>query len=773
MFWPWSNSPDGSGPGATQGAKGEATKLGPLPLRHLLIGLLVGSGALLLLAVGYIGYCAYTLPLQQNPSAEQGPGAAIYATGAGVPFATRGIYRDEKLKPDRLPPNLVKAIVAIEDRRFFQHRGIDLRGIFRAGWRDLWGQRTLEGGSTITQQLARVAYLSPERSPRRKVQEIMLALWLEARLSKQEILTRYLNNVYFGAGAYGAEAAAQRYFGKKASELDLAEAAMLAGLIRAPSQLAPSRNFGAARKRSDNVIEAMLDSGAINKKEAAEARAHTPQLAVPPETEPNDNYFVDTAEAELKRVIGTPPVELTITTTFDPLLQDAAVQAVRRWLDDEGVRRQVGQAALVAMAPDGAILAMVGGRDYAESQFNRVTQAKRQPGSLFKIFVYLTALMNGYKPDTPTVDQPVQIGDWEPKNYDGRYRGRVSLETAFAQSLNSVSAQLVEAIGADKVAATAKSLGVQSDLPPVPSLALGSAEVNLLEMARAMDAIATRSKSIEPYTVRAVRSKNSAPIYIRPETVSEQPGWQGAWADMMRLLEAVVTQGTGRAARLPDRRSGGKTGTTDDYRDAWFVGFTSDVVVGVWVGNDDHSPMSEVAGGDIPAKIWHDFVAEAERIIAKHPPAATPGALTGASTPPAPAPAPQAGSAASPAPPPPAAEVQPAAAMTQATPKSLRGTPLVMDTATLVVQGTVIHLEGVEGEAGEPTKELVRYIRGRPVACEPVESGGGQYRCKLGDYDLGEAVVLNGAGRAAGNASERLHGAEDRARAQGRGIWRR
>jgi membrane peptidoglycan carboxypeptidase len=370
--------------------------------------------------------------------------------------------------------------------------------------------------------------------------------------------------------------------------------------------------------------------------------------------------------------------------------------------------------------------------------------------------------MNGYKPNTPMLDQPVQIGDWEPKNYDGKYRGQVSLETAFAQSLNSVSAQLVQAIGANKVAAMAKSLGVQSDLPPVASLALGSAEVNLLEMTRAMDAIATRSKSIEPYTVRAVRSKNSAPIYIRPETVSEQPGWQGAWADMMRLLEAVVTQGTGRASRLSDRRSGGKTGTTDDYRDAWFVGFTSDIVVGVWVGNDDHSPMSEVAGGDIPAKIWHDFVGEAERIIAKHPPAAAPGPLTGASSPPAPAPAPQAG-----------AETQPAAAMTQAQPKPLRGAPLVMDTATLVVQGTVIHLDGVEGEAGEPAKELVRYIRGRPVTCEPVESAGGQYRCKLGDYDLAEAVVLNGAGRAAGNASERLRGAEDRARALGRGIWRR
>jgi penicillin-binding protein 1A len=763
MISPASNSPQAPSAGAA--------KRNLVQPRHVLIGALAASGLLLLLAIGFIGYCAYTLPLQQNPSAEQGPGAATYATGAGVPFATRGIYRDDKIKSDRLPQTLVNAVVSIEDRRFFQHHGIDLRGMFRAAWRDLWGQRTLEGGSTITQQLARLAYLSPERSARRKVQEIMLAFWLESRLSKQEILTRYLNNVYFGGGAYGAEAAAQRYFGKKASELDLAESAMLAGLIRAPSQLAPSRNFDAAKKRANDVLDVMLDTGAIDKKQAAEARAHSPQLAVPPETEPDDNYFVDTAEVEVKRIVGTAPIDLTVTTTFDPLLQDAAEQAVRRWLDAEGAQRQAGQAALVAMAPDGAILAMVGGKNYQESQFNRVTQAHRQPGSLFKIFVYLTALMNGYKPETPMVDQPVQIGDWEPKNYDGKYRGRVSLETALAQSLNSVAVQLVQAIGPDKVAAMAKSLGVQSELPPVPSLALGSAEVTLLEMTRAMDAIATRSRSIEPYTVRAIRSKGSAPIYIRQETASERPDWIGAWPDMMRMLEAVVSQGTGKAARLSDRRSAGKTGTTDDYRDAWFVGFTTEMVVGVWVGNDDHSPMDQVAGGDFPAKIWHDFVAEAEQILAKHPPASTtPGALMGTSLPPPAAPLPPA-TASAPATPP--AEVQPTAAMTQAAPKLLRGAPLIVDTATLVVQGTVIHLDGVEGETGDPVRELVRYMRGRPVTCEPAESGEAQYRCKVGDYDLGEAVVLNGAGRASANASERLHGAEERARSLGRGIWRR
>ena len=755
-----------------------APKITPQQLRYLLIGLATAGGLLVLGAIVFIGYCAYTLPLSQNPMAEQGPGAAVYATSAGEPFAARGTYRGDKLSPDHLPQNLVKAVIAIEDRRFYQHGGIDLRGMIRAGWRDLLGRRAAEGGSTVTQQLARLTYLSPQRSVRRKVQEIMLALWLESRLSKKEILTRYLNNVYFGAGAYGAEAAAQRYFGKKAEDLDISEAAMLAGLIRAPSQLAPSRNMEAAKKRAGEVIEAMLDTGALDKKQAKEARAHTPKLAVPPETEPDDNYFVDTAEAEVKRIVGPAPIDLSVTTTFVPELQDAAEDAVRRWLDGEGAQHQVGQAALVAMAPDGAILAMVGGRDYAESQFNRVTQAHRQPGSLFKIFVYLTALANGYRPDTPVIDQPVQIGDWEPKNYDGRYRGRVSLETAFAQSLNSVAAQLIQAIGPERVVAMAKSLGVQSELPAVPSIALGSAEVTLLEMARAMDQIATDSKSIEPYTIRSIRSKGSAPVYIRPDAVSERPSWQAAWPEMMRLLEAVVVQGTGRAARLPDRRSGGKTGTTDDYRDAWFVGFTTDLVVGVWVGNDDHSPMDQVAGGDIPAKIWHDFVAEAERIIAKQPPA-PPGALTGPSMPPpsAAAPARPPASAAAPpataAAPTPPAQVQPAAAMTQGAPKPLRGPPLVVDTGTLVVQGSVIHLSGIEGETGEPARELVRYIGGRPVSCEPAEAGSAQYRCRLGDYDLSEAVVLNGAARAGADAPEGVREAEERARAAHRGIWRR
>jgi len=714
----------------------------------------------------FVGYCAFTLPLSRQLVGEVPPAAIVYTASAGQPLAVRGAYRGERLTADRLPPDLVHAVVAIEDQRFFSHGGIDPRGILRAGWHDLLDGGTVEGGSTITQQLARLTYLSSERTVRRKVQEALIALWLEARLSKNEILARYLNNVYFGGGSFGADAAAKRYFGKKVSEITLAEAAMLAGLIRAPSQLAPSRNLEAARRRAELVLQAMVRTGAIDETRAAAARAETVRLASPPDTEPDDNYFIDAAAAEVKRLVRNSPLDLSVTTTFDQRLQDAAERIVKHWLAVEGSHRHVGQAALAAMAPDGAILAMVGGRDYAESQFNRATQARRQPGSLFKIFVYLTALGNGYSPDSVIVDQPIEIGDWQPTNYDGRYRGPVSLKTAFAQSLNSVSAQLVQAVGVKRVIEMAKSLGVHSELPAVPSLALGSAEVTLLEMTRAMDAIATDSKSIEPYAVRAIRSE-AAPLYTHPEAAVDRPDWNRA--AMMQLLEAVITEGTGRAARL-DRRSAGKTGTTDDYRDAWFVGFTSDIVVGVWVGNDDNSPMDRVTGGDMPARIWHDFVIEAERIMAR---------------PNAPAQAPLAGAPSAVLAPPPGTVVPPPAAptalaspmhpaaLTGPAPQQVHGVPIVVDSATLMLNGALVRLDGITGERGAPANQLARYIGGRPIACEPVDRGAAKFRCKIGDYDLGEAILLNGAGRAADDAPERLRSAEEKAHLAGRGVWGR
>jgi 1A family penicillin-binding protein len=695
-----------------------------------------GAAAVLLVLV-FIGYCAVTLPVSGGRNTNE-PGPAIVFTAAGGQvFANRGAAKGDKVEIDRLPADLVHAVILIEDRRFYSHHGIDLRGILRAAWHDLRGDSGLEGASTITQQLVRMSYLSPDRSLRRKVQEVMLALWLETRLDKDQILARYLNTAYFGARAYGIDAAAQRYFGKKAGSLNLAESAMLAGLIRSPTQLAPTRNFKAARRRTDTVLEAMVAAGYLDRARAAAARAHPAKLAVPPETEPGQNYFVDTAESELKRRVGSPPMDLGADTTLDPRLQEAAARVVENWLEREGVRRHVGQAALVALAPDGAVLALVGGRDYARSQFNRSVQAHRQAGSLFKIFVYLAAFNAGYTPDSVVVDQPVTIGDWQPKNYESGYRGPVTLRTAFAQSINTVAVQLTQAVGVERVIDIAKSLGLHTELPAVPSLALGSAEVTLLDMTAAMDAIAVDSKMIEPYTIRRIRTGTGALLYTRPDTVIERPDWNRG--TLVQLLEGVINNGTGQAARLA-RRAAGKTGTTQDYRDAWFVGFTSDIVVGVWVGNDDNSPMDGVVGGDLPAKIWQDYVEEAEQIL---------------STPIAAAPHPAAPSAA-PAPP----------------PTVLRGVPKVADTATLVFPDGIAHLQGVAGEKGELAHELENYIRGREVVCRATEPGTAQYRCDLGNIDVAEAVVLNGAGRVAANASERLLGAEQKAQAAGRGIWR-
>ena len=709
--------------------------------RSALHGVAVAGTAAVLFIAGFVGYCAFTLPVIGDIAA-QFPSPAIVFTAGGQVFATRGTLKGDRVEASQLPPDLVHAVIAIEDRRFYSHHGIDIYGILRAGWHDLTGNRTIEGASTITQQLVRMTYLSPERTLRRKVQEAMLALWLEARLRKDEILARYLNAAYFGAGAYGVDAAAQRYFGKKAGSLDLSEAAMLAGLIRAPSQLAPTRDLEGARGRADTVLNAMVAAGYIDKAQAAAARAHPATLAAPPETEPGQNYFVDTAEAELKRLIGSPPMDLRVDTTLDAHLQDVAEQVVNKWLNGDGARRHVGQAALVALAPDGAVLALVGGRDYAQSQFNRAVQARRQPGSLFKIFVYLAALNAGYTPDSVVVDQPVSVGDWQPKNYEGGYRGPVTLRTAFAQSINTVSVQLTQAIGVERVIEMAKSLGVQTELPAVPSLALGSADVTLFEMTAAMDAIAIDSKSVQPYTMRAIRSGIRAQLYRRPEPVIEKPDWNRN--ALVQLLEGVVNNGTGGAARL-DRPVAGKTGTSEDYRDAWFVGFTTDIVVGVWVGNDDDSPMDQVVGGDLPAKIWHDFVQQAEQIISPPAAAETSG------------PTPQSGSSV-PAP------VQP--------PAILRGVPRVADTATLVFRDGVARLKGVEGEKGGFARELDHYIGGREVVCEPAGSGDAQYRCRINNIDIAEAVLLNGAGRAAPDASDRLVTAQHNAMSAGRGIWR-
>jgi membrane peptidoglycan carboxypeptidase len=570
---------------------------------------------------------------------------------------------------------------------------------------------------------------------------VLVALWLERQLSKDEILARYLSSAYFGAGAWGADAAARRYFGKGAGDLSLAEAAMLAGLIRAPSQLAPTRNPDGARRRAELVLAAMVETGAATAEAAAAARAAPTILRAPPEMTAGRGWFADWAEGEARRMLGPVPLDLAARTTLDPGLQDLAERVVAGWLEREGARANVGQAALVAMSLDGAVLAAVGGRDYATSQFNRITQARRQPGSLFKLFVYGAALEAGFGPDAPVTDQPIRIGNWEPQNFGGRHRGRTTVREAFAHSINTVAVQLSEGVGRDRVTEMARRLGLRSELPSVPSIALGSAEATLLELTGAFASVAA-GRRVEPHVIRAVRARDRA-LFTRAEGGAEagaalSPALRQG---LVELLLSAVRDGTGRAARL-DRPVAGKTGTTQDYRDAWFIGFTADVVVGVWVGNDDNSPTNGVTGGELPARIWRDFVARptgcgarASRRRRRPPP-------------------------------------RPRPVRCRRRCPALRGPAVVLDTATLLVAEQEVRLAGVIGFAGEHAHEMALYLAGREVTCEVAEQPG-FHRCRSGERDLAQVVVFNGGGRAAADADVALRRAEERARAARRGIWAR
>ncbi|MEQ4597053.1 MAG: PBP1A family penicillin-binding protein, partial [Methylobacteriaceae bacterium] len=658
-------------------------------------------------------------------------------------------FQGQKLTAAEMPPHLGQAIIAIEDRRFREHWGIDPRGLFRALYRNALGGGVREGGSTITQQYARLTSLNQEKTLRRKIQEAFLALRLEATMSKDEILLGYLNTAYFGAGAYGIDAAARRYFGKGAKALTLPEAAMLAGLVRAPSQLAPTRNFGGAKERADVVLQTMVETGAITAAEADKARAQTITLRTPPETPPGTNYFLDMVSADAKKLADAPG-DVTVRTTLNLDLQSLAEGVVARRLDAEGAKKKASQGAMVVLNKEGAILAMVGGRDYEDSQFNRATQAKRQAGSLFKLFVYLTAYENGFNPETVLVDRPIQIGDWEPQNSTGRFKGAMPLRSAFAQSVNTVAAQLADEVGIPAVIATAHRMGVTSELPNVPSLALGSAEVTLLEMTRAYAGVLAGAAPVDTHSVHAVRGAQPQPLYLRADAKAGTAIPTEARAMMLDSLQAVVDGGTGKGARVSGLPVGGKTGTTQDYRDAWFIGMTPDLVVGIWVGNDDNSSMNRVGGGDLPASIFHDFVQRATAQLAKgrkRPSAAR-------------------------AEPAPARDV----AINPAPAASLRGVPEVIDTGTLAFRGRTIRLLGVDGEGGALARQLARYLRRREVTCAPpagTEAKAEQLRCQIDGDDLASLILTAGGGRAAKDAPADLLAAKEQARSERTGIWGR
>jgi penicillin-binding protein 1A len=691
-------------------------------LRHLL---LAGLG-LAALSLALVVHQLSQLPLPTG--FEQPRAAALDLLAGDTVLATRGVAYGRPVDLEALAPHLIDAVLSMEDRRFRQHRGIDLRGMLRAGLANLREGGVREGGSTITQQLVKNSFLSPERTWTRKAQEVLLALWLERRLDKSQILARYLDSVYLGAGAYGVDAASRRYFGKPPEELTLAESAMLAGLIQAPSRDTPIRSLEAAQARAGLVLRSMEAAGMVDAAAAAEASANPATLARPPAERPIHGHAVDWIAGEARAMLGTLTGEATVETTLDPRLQELAASTIERRLSGEGAGQGVSEAALVAMTPDGAVLAMAGGRDYRTSQFNRAAQARRQPGSVFKLFVYLAALEAGAMPSSPIEDAPISIGTWQPRNYGDAYLGPTDLRTAFARSANSAAVRLQERVGRERVIERARSMGIAGGMAPLPSLALGTIEASLLELTAAFAAIRADRARIEPYGVRALHTSSGRTLRPPAPETAPAPWPQAA---MRELLGEVVRTGTGRRAAL-EVPVFGKTGTTQDHRDAWFIGFAEDLVVGVWVGNDDDTPMQGVTGGGLPAEIWRDFVGEAIRLPADRG---------------APEPLPE------------TPEPEPL----------LVGLPLVRDTGTLELEGRVVRLAGVEGIEGRHARDMAAYIGGREVVCRPAEAG--RHLCEVDGYDLSEVVLHNGGGRATAEASAVLIEAERRARMERRGIW--
>ncbi|WP_232314836.1 transglycosylase domain-containing protein [Oceanibaculum pacificum] len=533
-------------------------------------------------------------------------------------FATSGQLHGEPLTIREMPAHLPRAVLAIEDRRFYHHFGVDPWGLARAAVTNLLTGRVVQGGSTITQQLAKNLFLTPERSFDRKAKELLLALWLERKFSKDEILAIYLNRVYFGAGTYGVDAAAWRYFGHSAREVTIYQAAMLAGLLKAPSRLSPARDRKPADARARQVLASMVDAGFVDSAKAAGAAKQGTALALGAGGNTGSRYFADWVLDQVAGYVGYIGKDLIVATTLEPGLQRLAEQEVTAILTREGKARNVAQASLVALDLDGGIRAMVGGRDYVDSQFNRATQALRQPGSAFKTFVYLAALQDGWKPTDVIEDAPVTVRNWSPVNIDGKYRGSISLAQALAHSSNVATVRLSEQIGRNRVIETARRVGLSSTLENHPSLPLGVDEVTLLELTGGYGAIANGGQGVLPYGIREIRESNGAVLYRHGHSgIGPVMSPQEA-AQITDMLSRVIEEGTGRAAKLT-RPAAGKTGTSQDFRDAWFIGFTSDLVTGVWLGNDDGKPMTKVTGGALPAQLWRGFMERSHQGLPPRP----------------------------------------------------------------------------------------------------------------------------------------------------------
>jgi len=575
--------------------------------------------------VGVVIWVGAHLPAIQALEIPKRPPTIQIVGFDGSVLATRGEMPGANVSLKDLPPYLPKAFIAIEDRRFYSHYGVDPIGIARAAVANILHRGVSQGGSTLTQQLAKNLFLTQERTLQRKLQEVELALWLERKHSKSQILELYLNRVYFGSGAYGVEAAAQRYFGKSAKNVTIAEAAMLAGLVKSPSRLAPNRNPEGAEKRAQTVLTVMADAKFITETQAKASIGH-PSYNVKAAGAGTVNYVADWIGEVLDDLIGQIDQNIVVETSIDPKLQGVAEASIIDELAAKSVKFNVSQGALVAMTPEGAVRAMIGGRNYADSQYNRAVTAKRQPGSAFKPFVYLTAIEAGLTPDTIRQDAPLDVKGWKPENYTHEYFGAVTLTQGLAMSLNTVAVRLGLEVGAKNVVRTAHRLGIASKLETNASIALGTSEVSLTELVGAYAPFANGGRGVTPHVVTKIRTPEGKVLYARLPDQLGQVIEPRSVAMMNTMMQETLLSGTARKAEIPGWMAAGKTGTSQDFRDAWFIGYTANLVTGVWLGNDDNSPTRKATGGGLPVEVWTRFMRVAHQGV---PVAALPNSQAG------------------------------------------------------------------------------------------------------------------------------------------------
>jgi len=580
---------------------------------------LFGAGGIYglgMLALTGAAFAAKDMPSAETLWAPNRPVSVQIVDRYGRDVLVRGASSAPKVKLAELPPYVPAAVLAIEDKRFETHIGVDPYGLTRAMVVNLKQGRYVQGGSTLTQQLTKNVFLTPEKTLRRKAQEMMISIWLEQAFTKDEILEMYLSRVYFGSGAWGLEAASKTYLGKSASELSFSEGAMMAGLLKAPSRYSPVTHPDRSARRTATVIDVMAQQNLISRESHYHALMQ-PINITRPQSDNSAQYFVDWMWDDLEEAIGIPTQDIVVQTTLDFDAQLSANTAVKAHINPD---RNATQAALVSMDGTGGVMAMIGGLSYTDSQFNRAAQAERQPGSAFKPFVYLAAFKAGLTPWDIREDKAVEIGDWAPENFSEEFKGDMTLENAFAKSINTVAVNLGEEIGRGAVIKTASNFGLEG-LTPLRSLSLGAQVTTPLKLTTSYLPFSNYGKAAAPYGILSVSTANGTPLYDRlppdmPRVVDSQN-----LAHMNRLMTQTVTQGTGRRAAIAGRQVAGKTGTTNDFRDAWFVGYAPEIVTGVWVGNDDYSPMNRVTGGNIPAMIWQDYM---EATLADMPAATLP-----------------------------------------------------------------------------------------------------------------------------------------------------